>query len=318
MGVCESCCNSPNDENNGKSTGITHVKIDGVIKDIENDYLLPENLAIKQPLSDKYTISSGKVGEGASGTVLIGKDKTGKRYAIKSISKKNIFKGQLLVNEARIGLKLNHPNIIKFKEIFEDMKKISFVMELVDGGDLFDFIVNAPNQKLDDFNTIEILVQILDSINYLHNDLHVCHRDLKPENFLVFIDESNKPRIRLIDFGFACYIYEGEKMNDCLGTLSYSAPEIIQKIPYDEKIDMWSIGVLLFNMMTGCEPFTGSEKNKENLKEQILHQTIKFDKLENELLRDLCKKLLEREPEKRIDAKNAYQCSLEIRKQINE
>lgn len=308
MGICESI-------NEGKSKGAYKiVKIDGEIKDIENDYLLPQNIASRVPITNKYKLSDSKVGQGASGIVYTGIDKNGIKYAVKSIKKKNIMKGQFLINEARIGLKLVHPYIIPIKEVYEDMKQISFVMELCEGGDLFDFITQGPNQKLDNYNTIEMLIQILDCINYLHNSLHVCHRDLKPENFLVKIDEKNNPSIRLIDFGFATYFEPEKKMTENLGTLTYSAPEIIKKEPYDEKIDIWSIGILLFNMMTGCEPFAGT---RDELKQQILSQPINFEVLENKPLKELCQKLLERDPTKRIDAKTALEYAKNIKKEMN-
>ncbi len=204
-----------------------------------------------------------------------------------------------MANEVRIGTKLNHPNILGIKEVYEDMKTISIVMEYCEGGDLFDFIMKSPQKRLDDFNTIDLLIQILSSLDYLHNVLKICHRDLKPENFLISINEQNRPILKLIDFGLATYIYRGEKMKGKIGTTMYMAPEILKSEPFNEKIDVWSAGIILFNMMTGCEPFaSGNEKFKQY---QIINKPINFDVIKNDYLRELCQEMLEKDPEKRLD-----------------
>jgi len=235
MGICE----SKNDESNLYNT----VKIDGQIKNLDTDYLLEES--IKTPIKNNYKIQKEKIGQGSFGHILIGRDNSGKIYAIKIIKKKKILKGQLLANEVRIGTKMHHQNILGIKEVYEDIKTISFVMEYCDGGDLFDFITKSPQGKLDDINTIDILIQILSALNYLHNEENICHRDLKPENFLISISEQNRPIVKLIDFGFAQYISKGQKMSGKIGSFMYMAPEILKNQPYDEKIDIWSADVIL-------------------------------------------------------------------------
>ena len=243
MGICDSNNDLSNDKNYNK------VKIDGVIKDLSTDYLLDNS--IHSPITSKYKIIGGGVGKGSYGEVLMGIDKSGKQFAIKRMKKKKILKGQLLANEVRIGTKMHHQNILGIKEVYEDIKTISFVMEYCDGGDLFDFITKNPQGKLDDINTIDILIQILSALNYLHNEENICHRDLKPENFLISISEQNRPIVKLIDFGFAQYISKGQKMSGKIGSIMYMAPEILKSQPYDEKIDIWSSGVIFFNMITG-------------------------------------------------------------------
>ena len=251
MGICES--------DNINNNFYNKVRVDGEVKDLSKDYLLGES--IKIPIKTKYKLEEIKIGRGSSGQVLLGFDKEGRAYAIKVIRKKLILNGQLLANEVRIGTKLNHPNILGIKEVYEDMKTISIVMEYCESGDLFDFIMNSPQKRLDDFNTIDLLIQILSSLDYLHNVLKICHRDLKPENFLISINEQNRPILKLIDFGLATYICRGEKMKGKIGTTMYMAPEILKNEPFNEKIDVWSAGIILFNMMTGCEPFaSGNEK----------------------------------------------------------
>ena len=149
-----------------------------------------------------------------------------------------------------MGTKIKHPNILGIKEIYEDKKSISIVKDYCDDGDLFDFITKNPEGKLDDFNTIDILIQILNTINFLHNKVKICHRDIKPENFLISINEQNRPIVKLIDFGMPHYIYKDEKMIGKFGTTKCMTPEILKKEPYDEKIDIWSARIVLYNMMT--------------------------------------------------------------------
>ena len=304
MGICES--------DNINNNFYNKVRIDGEVKDLSKDYLLGES--IKIPIKTKYKLEEIKIGRGSSGQVLLGSDKEGRAYAIKVIRKKLILNGQLLANEVRIGTKLNHPNILGIKEVYEDMKTISIVMEYCEGGDLFDFIMKSPQKRLDDFNTIDLLIQILSSLDYLHNVLKICHRDLKPENFLISINEQNRPILKLIDFGLATYIYRGEKMKGKIGTTMYMAPEILKNEPFNEKIDVWSAGIILFNMMTGCEPFaSGNEKFKQY---QIINKPINFDVIKNDYLRELCQEMLEKDPEKRLDAATSLEKAIIIKRKI--
>ena len=288
-----------------------HVDFNGEIKDITKDYLLKES--IKEPLSQKYKIMKKRIGKGTFGNILLGIDSLGNTFAIKIIKKIKIINGQLLLNEIKIGSRMNHPHIIKIKEVYEDKKNILFIMDYIEGGSLFNYITSSPEGKLNIFTTIDIIIQILEALDYLHNKFRICHRDIKPENFLITMKE-NKPYIKLIDFGLAFEIKKGEKMSAKLGTTIYMAPEVLQKIPYNEKIDMWSTGVLLFNMITGCYPFYDGDEDMKIY--QILNTEIDFDVIDNEYMKDLCKNLLEKNPNERIDAKNALIKAKKIKKII--
>ena len=271
----------------------------------ENDYLLPVNLAKRCDLSKYYKISGKIIGEGASGQVCIG-EKDNKKYAIKRIRKDKIKIPNQMIVEAEISLNIKHRNIMNYIEIFEDLKYINCVMELAEGGDLFDFILNHPLGHLPDDIAIDLLIQIFEVLDYLHTEKNIIHRDLKPENFLVYIDENNNPILKLIDFGLATYIpKDNKKLNEIVGTRAYSAPEVIEKCGYSEKIDEWATGVIMFNMLTGYEPFVG--KTPSQLKDNIRFSRIKFELIKNEELRDLDKKLLNRYVQKRISAKEALE-----------
>ena len=310
MGICDSSTetksnlhsmstqdhfSSFNQKSNKKHNKILPLKIKG--------YILSDNLAHHDDINKYYNIKEKVLGEGASGTVCIG-ERNGVKYAIKKINKEKIRSLKPFISEAEISLQLNHENIIKFYEIYEDLKYISYVMELGDGGDLFDFIVGCPLGHLPADIVINLLIQIFSVVDYLHSIKGIVHRDLKPENFMIKIDENNKPKIKLIDFGFATYIpNNGEKLREYLGTREYAAPEILEENGYLEKVDEWAIGVIMYNMLTGYEPFKGNTPSE--IKDSVLYSTIKFDKIEDVDLREICQKLLNRFVAKRITCKQA-------------
>ena len=266
-------------------------------------FILPENLSKRGDVNQYYHITQKILGEGASGVVCIG-EKNGVQYAIKKIKKDKIKNVKHFILEAEISLQLKHENIITYYEIFEDSEYISYVMDLGEGGDLFDFIVGCPLGHLPADIVIDLLIQIFGVVDYLHSVKGIVHRDLKPENFMIKINAYNKPQIKLIDFGFATYIPKnGEKLREYLGTREYAAPEILEETGYREKVDEWAIGVIMYNMLTGFEPFKGETPSE--IKDSVLYATIKFDKIEDVDLRDICSKLLNRFVAKRITCKEA-------------
>ena len=186
-------------------------------------------------------------------------------------------------------------------------------MELGEGGDLFDFIVNSPIGHLPLDITIELTEQILSILVYLHYEIKIIHRDLKPENFLITIDDNNNIQIKLIDFGMSTFYVKGKKLYEYLGTPNYAAPEIVLEDGYNEKVDIWAMGVILFNMLTGFEPFKG--RNEAELENEIKCKEIDFEIIENEDMRNLCKKMLNRIEYERINAKDAYDEIIKIKKE---
>jgi len=281
-------------------------------KGVEGDYIVPENLANHNDINKKYKLSNAIMGEGATGTVCEGIDKEGNHFAIKRINKMKIKDRNILYNEATISLKVKHPHIIKTYEVYEDLKTVSFIMDIIDGGDLFDFITKSPDGKLTDENALNLLIQVLETLYYLHDEMNICHRDIKPENFLVEILDNGEPSLKLIDFGFACEIKNNLK--DYLGTPTYTAPEIIKRENYNEKVDIWSTGILFFNMLTGCQPYNSNDYVP--LDEQVLNKSIPFGKIENDKLKGLCKKLLVKDPNKRLTAKQSLEIAYDLRDEI--
>ena len=274
------------------------------------NFFFSDHLTKKADINKYYKLKQEYLGKGSSGIVCEATNSRGQIFAVKRVNKTQIKNYINMTEEVEISKIVNNKNIIKTYEIFEDDKTISFVMELIEGGDLFEFILKSPNNKLSDEQTIDFLIQILETISYLHNDLNVCHRDLKPENFLIETNSNIKPLIKLIDFGFACHIPKNGYMEQYFGTPIYTAPEIIQNWSYSEKIDLWSVGVILFNMTTGCQPFSTDE---DDINKEVLEKDIQFDAIDNENIRSLCMNLLEKYPAARITAKKALEEAIEIR-----
>ena len=327
MGVCESAQNNSNKKrkkNNNRqkiiSTDSTKPSNPQKEKMFEpynpeknGDYILPTTLSIHDDITKYYTISNEILGQGASGTVCIGENSNGK-FAIKRINKMSIKSVDGVYKEAEFA-KLDHPNIIKYYAVYEDLKTISFVMELAEGGDLFDFITSSPLGHLPLDICIDLMVQICETLVYLHFTKKIVHRDLKPENFMITIS-NEKAIIKLIDFGMSTFIKEGELLNEYLGTPQYAAPEIVSHIPYNEKVDIWATGVILFNMLTGYEPFKG--ESRSTLDDEIKFKDINFELIEYEPMKEFCKKLLTRSTDERIDAKMALKMAKDIKNEWEE
>ena len=286
-----------------------------VTNPLENkQYILSERIAKREDINKKYRFSKKILGDGATSLVYLGENSSKEKYAIKQIPKvKFLNKQNLIIKEAEIGLKLNHKNIIKYYEIYEDINFIHIVTELGDT-DLFELIVNNPLGALPEDIAIDFLIQIFEVIDYLHNVENIVHCDIKPENFVVKFDKkTNQPILKLIDFGNARKkpINKERLFNFC-GTKEYMAPETLENSGFNEKIDEWAAGVLMFNMLTGCDPFISD--NELDYVDNIKFKEVKFDLIKNESLRELNKKLLNRYMAKRITAKEVLEEIKQIKK----
>lgn len=194
----------------------------------------------------------------------------GKRYAIKSISREKIKRGiGMLKRELEILQLVDHPNIVKLYEIFEDSKYIHIVMEICTGGDLFDYLINK--RTLTEQEVAQILSKLMAAVNHLHN-LKICHRDIKPENCLLMSNEPNA-EIKLVDFGMSSK-FGDNIMTTMVGTPYYLAPEVL-KARYGKECDVWSFGVLMYLLLSGKQPFKGTDIN--DLFRKILVAEYCFD-----------------------------------------
>jgi len=249
----------------------------------------------------EYYALGEEIGRGSFSVVRRGRNKeTGKAYAIKCIQKKFI-KLHLLEREIKIMKKLKHPHILPLIEVFENKDYIFLVLELVTGGELFDKIVERGNYSEKDASTI--VRQILEAVAYLHSQ-GVVHRDLKPENLLCST-ERDHIHIYVADFGLSRVFHDREQLNTYCGSPEYVAPEVLACIPYEKAVDLWSVGVITYILLTGFLPFY--DKNHSVLFEKIQSVDYNWDDCPevSPAAKHFIQHLLVKDPKKRYTAEIA-------------
>jgi serine/threonine protein kinase len=278
-----------------------------------NQYILPMELAKREDITKKYIISKTVLGDGATSLVYLAENSSKQKFAIKRINKeKKTVNQKVLLKEAEICLKLNHKNIIKYYEIYEDKKFINIVMEQGQT-DLFEFLLKSPLGYFPDEIAVDFLIQIFSAIDYLHS-INIVHCDIKPENFVLKINKT-KTELKLVDFGnIRKKPKDKERLNNFSGTREYMAPEALENYGFNEKVDEWAAGVIMYNMLTGADPF--SSDNDSDYKDNIRFKEIKFEYIKNEKLRNLNKKLLNRFINNRITAKEAIDELINIKNEM--
>lgn len=208
-----------------------------------------------------------QLGAGSYGTVYrVSHKKTNEIYACKQLKRNKISDLQKFAQEINIMKEMDHPNIIKLYEVFEEEHFIYLIMEECMGGELFDRIIDRVEKKklYNEKEAAKIFKQMMSAVNYCHNQ-GICHRDLKPENLLLLGEAEDSP-IKVIDFGLSRIFKEVEEddkknvMNTKVGTAYYVSPEVLSG-KYDEKCDVWSAGVILYILLTGDPPFNGANDN---------------------------------------------------------
>ncbi|XP_031678336.1 calcium/calmodulin-dependent protein kinase type IV [Oncorhynchus kisutch] len=255
-------------------------------------------------MEEFYTMGP-ELGRGATSVVFRTEEKqTQKPYAAK-VLKKTIDK-KIVRTEIGVLLRLSHPNIIRLKEIFETETDIALILELVTGGELFDRIVERGYYSERD--AAHVIKQILEAVAYLH-DNGVVHRDLKPEN-LLYADLSLDAPLKIADFGLSKIIDEQVTMKTVCGTPGYCAPEILRGNAYGPEVDMWSVGVILYILLCGFEPFF-DPRGDQYMYSRILNCDYEFvspwwDEVSLNA-KDLVSKLIVQDPHKRLTVKEALE-----------
>ena len=284
----------------------------------DKQYILSERIAKREDITKKYKISKKVLGDGATALVYLAENSNKERVAIKRILKDNINNSRQknIIKEAETCLKLKNKNIINYYEIYEDIHYINIVMELGDT-DLFELIINSPLGVIPEEIAVDFLIQIFESIDYLHNVQNIVHCDIKPENYVVIFDKKNNkiPILKLVDFGnIRKKPINKERLYNFSGTKEYMAPEAMENYGFNEKIDIWAAGIIMFNMLTGADPFMSDTDSQ--YRDNIKFKEIKFEYIRNKKLRELNKKLLNRYIAKRITAKEALEELKTIKKEF--
>lgn len=214
-------------------------------------------------LEDFYEVAAKQLGEGSFGSVFKATCKeTRALRAVKGIEKSKVTNHSRFQREINIMKELDHPNVVRLYETFQDARKIYLVMELCNGGELFDRIIEEAPTGFDELKAATYVRQMIASLCYIHAQ-KFAHRDVKPENFLLQ-NTSPDAALKIIDFGLACNFEPGKPMTTKAGTAYYVAPEVL-KSDYNEKCDIWSAGVISFILLCGYPPFAG-ETDPEILK----------------------------------------------------
>ena len=206
---------------------------------------------------DVYEIDSKQIGHGAYGSVHLCKHrKTGDVFACKMISLARISSHYLrkLHLEIAIMKEVDHPNIVKLKEVFFGSKTVYLVMELCEGGELFDHVTQSTRRGFAEPHAAKLMRDMISSVKYLH-DHNIVHRDIKLENFL-FEKKTPFSSLKLIDFGLSKHYDEHESMRQVVGSAYYTAPEVLMG-NYDQRCDIWSLGVIAYMLLCGSPPFHG-------------------------------------------------------------
>ncbi|XP_016159479.1 PREDICTED: death-associated protein kinase 2-like [Ficedula albicollis] len=209
-----------------------------------------------------------KLGSGHFGVVRLCRERgTGAFYAAKFVRTRRSRGGRRGLERAQVEREvailrqLEHPNIMRLHDLFSSRAEVVLVLELIGGGELFDFI--AEKEMLSEEEAVEFLGQILSGVQYLHARL-IAHFDLKPENIMLQEKGVPKPWIKIIDFGLAQQLEDGTTFRSLCGTPQYIAPEVINYEPLSPATDMWSIGVITYILLSGLSPFQG-ETDAETL-----------------------------------------------------
>lgn len=255
------------------------------------------------------------IGKGTFGKVKLGLHLlTGEKVAVKMLEKKRIVQAadvERVAREIKILKRNRHQNVIQLYEVIDSPDRIFLIMEHVDGGEMFEYIV--AHHRIREPEAAFLFRQIVDGLAYLHSN-EITHRDLKPENLLLQSNlnhnhnnrqpqqQSTPPPsnllVKIVDFGLSNIHDGGRLLRTACGSPCYAAPEMIQGRMYHGPVaDMWSLGVVLFAMVCGFLPFEDSNTNL--LYKKILSANYKMPTFLSANAQDLIRRILETDPEKR-------------------
>ena len=266
---------------------------------VSGNEINPEKIYIKKKL----------LGSGAFGEVwLVHHKDLNRDFAMKKKKKRKNKSNEEkeILNEIEILKRLDHPKILKIIDFYSKIKKYYIITEYCPEGELFNEIIKVG--RFDEGQTAFIINQILKAISYCHRN-QIIHRDIKPENIMITKREKNGClQVKLIDFGTAKIFEKGHQENRYVGSSYYMAPEVLKR-KYDEKCDLWSIGVIFYILLTGRPPFDGNDDDEilKNVEKGVYDKTSYPYPSLSSLAKDLINKLLQYDPKKRISAEESLE-----------
>lgn len=296
------------------------IGLDEMIEDRVNKGDLRQNVVhievpFGKPIEEVYDgVHNGPVlGSGISGLVrLVTHKATGLKYAVKVLDLALVDTAEglrQLREEIFIMCQLDHPNIVRLEEVYESHSEIYLVQELCLGGELFDRLDEQPDYHYTEAECARLVKQMLSAVRYLHSK-GIIHRDLKLENFL-FSSTAKDSELKMIDFGLSKHFRYGEIQHEAVGTPYTVAPEVILG-SYDERCDVWAIGVITFLLLSGDPPFggCGGPESLMQVRSNILSGKFDFEPVEvwsivSQQARNFIRTLLITDPQKRPTARSA-------------
>ena len=273
----------------------------------KNKWVLKLKTAINfEEFNDKFILGN-QIGKGRFASVYLGYNKkTHKKVAIKILDKNEMDNEDIILTYNEIELlKIckNDKKVVNLYKYFENEKFFYLVLEYCE-----DTLLNYLQERnflIPEEDAKKIIIKLCEIISYIHKK-GICHRDIKIENILL-LQKNNINNIVLSDLGLSTLMYINEKKNDPYGTITYVAPEVLNKENYDKKIDLWSLGVISYLLLGGCLPF--NSENNEEIFHQILFYEPNYDILVNRGISNIginfIKKLLNKNANNRINIDEA-------------
>lgn len=297
--------------------GETHSLVDKIVELVTNASKRLSQISTNTNNSNKIKKTNNKIGpwklgrtlgKGSTGRVRLAKNiNTGKLAAVKILPKANFkklenpkYKKDTDGDDLPYGIEreiiimklINHQNIMRLYDVWENKNDLYLILEYIEGGELFDYLIKRG--KLHEYEAISYFKQIINGISYLHQ-FNICHRDLKPENLLLDFNKN----IKIADFGMAALEISDKLLETSCGSPHYASPEIVAgKNYHGAPSDIWSCGVILFALLTGYLPFDDENIRKLLLKVQN-GKYIMPSFLSSEA-KDLISRMLQVNPEDRI------------------
>ncbi|KAL0699683.1 hypothetical protein Bca4012_055805 [Brassica carinata] len=314
MGNCNVCVRPPDSEDSKPTHKPKKTNQNRKLNPFTSDFIRSpaRTRALKDPviptshqtrITDKYTLGR-ELGRGEFGITHLCTDRdTNEALACKSISKRKL-RTAVDVEDVRREVSImstlpDHPNVVKLRETYEDGENVHLVMELCEGGELFDRIVARGHYT--ERAAAGVARTIAEVVMMCHVN-GVVHRDLKPENFL-FANKKENSALKAIDFGLSVFFKPGDKFTEIVGSPYYMAPEVLKR-DYGPEVDVWSAGVIIYILLCGVPPFWA--ETEQGVALAILRGVIDFKRDPwpqiSESAKSLVRQMLDPDPTKRLTA----------------